>query len=130
MNFLRRMMTGRYGNDQLNSAILVAGVIACLIEWLTGWRLLSYVMLALLAICYFRMFSRNINARYQENQKFLHVWNPMKSKITGAKARFQDRKVHAYFKCPKCSNRLRVPKGRGKINITCPHCKTQFIKKT
>lgn len=130
MNFLRRFMMGRYGNDALNSAFLALGLALILVEWLTRWNWMSILILALLILCYFRMFSRNISARYAENQKFLQWWMPMRQRLAGAKARFADRKTHRYFKCPQCKKRLRVPTGRGKINIACPSCGTKFVRKS
>lgn len=130
MNFLRRFMMGRYGNDQLNNALLLLGIALLVIEWITRWRWMSMFILALLILCYFRMFSRNIQARYAENQKFLQWWGPISMRLHNARLRFADRKTHRYFKCPNCKKRLRVPRYKGKINITCPHCHTQFVKKT
>lgn len=130
MNFLRRMMYGRYGSDQLNNALLVLAMVLMLLRALTGWAFLGMMALALLILCYFRMFSRNIQARYAENQWFMQRWTPVKQAATGAKTRFADRKTHRYYKCPQCKKRLRVPRGRGKIEITCPQCHTRFVKKT
>lgn len=130
MNWLRRLMYGRYGSDYLNNAILALCVALMLVQWLVHWRILGYILLALLLLCYFRMFSRNISARYAENQKFLSVWNPIASKLKTKQAQFKDRKIHRYFKCPDCKTALRVPRGRGKIEVTCPKCKHKFIRKT
>ena len=130
MDFLRRFMAGRYGNDQLNAALLILGLVLIVIEMLTGWGWMGMFILALLILCYFRMFSRNIQARYAENQKFLRWWGPVQNRLRNARMRFADRKTHRYFKCPQCRQRLRVPRGRGKINITCPHCHTQVVRKS
>lgn len=130
MNFLRRFMAGRYGSDQLNNAFLLLSLLLLVIEWVTRWNWIGIFILALLFLCYFRMFSRNIKARYAENQWFLRKWWPISNRLKNACARFQDRKTHRYFKCPQCKKRLRVPRGRGKINITCPHCRHQFIRKS
>jgi len=130
MDFLRRMLMGRYGNDTLNKALVTSGILLIFVELITRWRWLSLFILLILGVSYFRMFSRNIPARYAENQKFLQWLGPTLQKLRNARARFADRKTHKYYKCPNCRQRLRVPKGRGKINITCPHCHTQFVKKT
>ena len=130
MNFLRRMMMGRYGGDQLNNALLLLCLLLIALRWATGWAVIGGLAVALLVLCYFRMFSRNINARYMENQRFLAFWGPMRQRLQGVSARFADRKTHRYYKCPQCGKRLRVPRGRGKINITCPQCHTQFIRKS
>lgn len=120
--WLRRFMMGRYGTDKLNMYILGAGVICSLVSLfipLTLVRLIlstgSYVLM-IWAI--FRTFSRNTYKRYQENRRFLMLLT-----------RFKDRQ-HRYFDCPKCRQSVRVPRGKGKIMITCPKCGEKFQKKT
>jgi len=130
LNFLRRLLVGRYGSDQLNHAFLLLGIVLCLVEWVTRWQWLSFAILLLLGLCYFRMFSRNISARYRENQRFLQWWQPIRNQIENASIRFRDRKTHRFFKCPSCRKRLRVPRGRGTIQITCPNCRHQFTRKS
>lgn len=130
-------MMGRYGVDQMNIGVLIFSMVCTFTASLTRWLLLSILGTALLAYGVFRMFSRNVSARSKENQKFLVFWNKVKGiwyKIkdwfSGKKRRFADRKTHCYFSCPKCKQKLRVPKGKGKIEISCPICGTKFIKKT
>ena len=123
-------MAGRYGSDQLNNGLLLVNAVLIVIQWIVRWQVLSFVILILLFLCYYRMFSRNIQARYAENQRFLQWWWPKSQKLRGMRQRFADRKTHRYYKCPQCRQRLRVPRGRGKINITCPHCRTQFVRKS
>lgn len=129
-DFFNRLLFGRYGNDQLNNALLLIGAALCILEWLSRWSWLTLPILALLALCYFRMFSRNIAARRSENQRFLNWWWPVSRRIGNARIRFADRKTYRFFKCPNCGKRLRVPKGRGRINITCPICRHCFIRKS
>lgn len=123
-------MFGRYGADALNNAMLVLCLVLMILSRVlrAGW--LDLLSIAVLVVCYLRVFSRNINARYQENQKFLAAVQPVRKWFGGMKQRFRDRKTHRYFTCPSCGMTLRVPKGKGKINISCPKCRTQFIKKT
>ncbi len=129
-NFFQRLMFGRYGVDSLNNAMLVLCLVLMILSRVlrAGW--LDLLSIAVLVVCYLRVFSRNINARYQENQKFLAAVQPVRKWFGGMKQRFRDRKTHRYFTCPSCGMTLRVPKGKGKINISCPKCRTQFIKKT
>ena len=54
---------------------------------------MNVFILALLCLCYFRMFSRNIQARYAENEKFMRWWRPVSNRIRGAQGRFADRKT-------------------------------------
>ena len=118
----RRFMVGRYGSDKLNMAILVAGVVTWLISMfvpVAGVRLL--MMLAyyfLMGWAIFRMLSRNTYKRYQENRKYLQFVEKIKDR------------EHRYYDCPRCRQQVRVPRGKGKIAITCPKCKEKFVKKT
>ena len=84
MNFLRRFMAGRYGSDQLNNALLLLAIVIMVIEWVMKWNWMSMFILALFILCYFRMFSRNIQARYAENQKFLQKWGPVSRRLHNA----------------------------------------------
>ena len=119
---LRNFMAGRYGTDRLNMVILSVGLVASLLSVLIQF---APVNLALFLLSYgmmfwaiFRTLSRNTYKRYQENRKFLQ--------LTG---RMKDRE-HRYFDCPKCRQMVRVPRGKGKISITCPRCREKFVKKT
>lgn len=119
---LQRFMAGRYGTDKLNMAILVAALVVCLVSGFVKVAvvnlLLTVVSYALMiwAIC--RSFSRNTYKRYQENRKFLQFFD-----------RIKDRD-HRYYDCPRCRQNVRVPRGKGKIAITCPRCKEKFIRKS
>lgn len=118
----RHFMQGRYGTDKLNTAILLAGLIACVLQMLLPGTLLKLVLMAFSYVCMgwaiFRAFSRNTYKRYQENRKYLRLLDRVKDKD------------HRYFDCPRCRQSVRVPRGKGKISITCPKCQEKFIKKT
>ena len=130
MNWFRRVMYGRYGIDQLSIALLILYMAMNFSANLT-WNIpLRMVALIPLALCFYRVFSRNTGKRYRENQKFMGIWYSIKNRYIKMNRKLNDRQTHKYFKCPKCSNTLRVPRGKGKICITCPVCKTEFIKKT
>ena len=129
MNWLRNFMIGRYGVDQLSFALLLFYMVFSIVAQLCGWWWLSFILLLLLVYLFWRMFSRNCEARRKENDAFLRVWNPVKKSFRNLKARCTDR-THKYYHCPACSATLRVPKGRGKISIRCPRCGKEFIKKT
>ena len=120
--FLRQFMAGRYGTDKLNSVILWTGVTVVVVALFVPaplpnllLHLLAYV---LMGIAIFRTFSRQTYKRYQENRKFLVLLD-----------RIKDRD-HRYYTCPRCQQTVRVPRGKGKIAISCPKCKEKFIKKT
>ena len=119
---LRHFMMGRYGTDKLNTAILSAGLALCLVSMFVKAAVADLALTVgayvLMGWAIFRSLSRNTYKRYQENRKFL-----------GLVQRFKDRE-HRYYDCPRCRQQIRVPRGKGKIAITCPKCKEKFIKKT
>ncbi len=127
---LQNFMMGRYGMDQLNLAMTILALLLSLIAAISGWHILSTLGLILLVLVIFRMYSRNISARYNENLKFMPYWQKAAQWCRQKQQQWWDRKTHRYFKCPQCHQVLRVPKGKGKICISCPKCKTQLIRKT
>lgn len=126
----RVWMQGRYGGDQLTLALLVLSMIISFLTALTRITWLSLLTYIPLIFGCYRMFSKNISKRYEENRKFMNVWHPFSLKVQKKWGHLKDQKTHKYFKCPKCGKTLRVPRGKGKIRITCPICKTEFSKKS
>ena len=126
-------MSGRYGGDAfsnfLSLAALVVVVLGLFVPGLFG-MLLGWLGWAALIYSYFRIFSRNIPRRAAENRWFLAQRYAVQQRFVGARTRFAQRKVYRYFRCPRCRQQLRVPRGRGRISITCPKCGTSFIKKS
>ncbi len=119
---LRNFMMGRYGTDRLNMVILCIGLVASLLSVVLRAPALNMVLFVLsygmMFWAIFRTLSRNTYKRYQENRRFLQLVG-----------RLKDRE-HRYFDCPKCRQMVRVPRGKGKISITCPRCREKFVKKT
>ena len=129
MNFIQRFMYGRYGMDQLNIALLLVYLVLYLISGLFRshtLRLLSFLCLITVTV---RFFSRRADQRREENVRFLNAVGPLLRRYNVNKSRRQD-KDHSYFKCPNCGQQLRVPKGKGKLSITCRNCGVNFEKKT
>ena len=122
-------MVGRYGHDSLNQAMAVAALVLMILG-MFGPRLFSWLAMALLVAVYFRMFSRNIPARSQENAKYYYLRTRIQKRLAQYKTRWAQRKYYRYYRCPHCHQQLRVPRGRGKIEITCPKCHTEFVKKS
>ena len=129
-NFLRNLMAGRYGPDHLNIAMIVLSFVLMLLNAILLFSPLLYVSYAVLVLALFRMFSRNITRRRAENDRFLRYWWPIRTKLSRSRANLKHRKTHKFIKCQGCGNTLRVPKGKGKLQITCPRCGERFIKKT
>lgn len=128
--WLQRFMYGRYGADQLNMALMILFLVIALTTPFLKNNLPLILNLVLLVLIYFRMFSRNISKRYAENQKFLKFWNPIRNKFRFTMKHTKERKDYRFYKCPSCKQKVRVPKGRGEITITCPKCHTKFDKRT
>ena len=124
---LQYWMMGRNGTDQLSIALLIAGFVISLFSNFF-WPLI-FLSYAIYIWMLFRMFSRNLPARQRENQVFLRVWRPITQWFSFQRTRFRDRNLYRYFKCHHCGMRLRAPKGRGKIQVTCQKCHTEFIKR-
>ena len=128
-----RFMHGRYGVDQLSKFILILGLFVVVISaifdnvlslfmYILGWVLVIY--------CYFRVFSRNVPKRYAENQAFLAKTYNMRIFFQRQKSIWQQRKTHHIYTCPSCKQKIRIPKGKGKIAVRCPKCGTTFVKKS
>jgi len=127
---IRRFMIGRYGTDALNQFLNVAAIVLILISIVTHWYVFDWLGLALLAVCIYRSFSRNISKRTEENYKFYSMKERADNRVRGLKDQWANRKQYHYYRCPQCRQKLRVPRGRGRIQISCPRCGTQFIKKS
>ena len=125
-----RFMQGRNGMDELARMHSWLVLILLLVGMFTRIGLFSLLALGLLIYMYFRVFSRNTSKRYEENRKYLDfrynrtvAWNRFKK-------RFAQRRDYKFFKCPMCRQEVRVPRGHGKIEITCPKCREKFIRRT
>ena len=149
----QRFMQGRYGNDGLNNFLLFFAIFIIIINMIFFRRMpkvnsiLSGVETVLVILALIRTFSRNYQARSRENQKYMAV----KDKIMGLFGKkgssgnsynrqntynsYQQQQAarnagYRIFKCPNCKQKIRVPSGKGRIEISCPKCQTRFIKKS
>ncbi len=129
-SWLYRLLAGRYGTDTLGKVMLVTYVVIVLVHTVLSLFLnlplldiiIWLVCIALMVEIFFRMFSRNIQKRRRENEKFCGFFRLRKNK-------FKDRKTHVYRKCPKCGAILRLPRAKGKHFVVCPRCKNRFSVK-
>lgn len=128
-NAIQRFMYGRYGMDELGRALTWAGLGLFLISVLTDSAVANGLSLALYAAVLFRMLSRNYAARRRENERYLRRSAPAVRRLRLWRNMLRD-KDHRYFKCPGCKQYLRVPKGKGKLAITCRSCGCNFKKET
>ena len=125
---LQRFMMGRYGNDDLGKFTLGLTIALYIINIFLRIRLLHTLMLLSVGISLYRMLSKNHQRRYQENIKFLNLKNKFMAKWNHGKSDFEQRKTHHIYRCPTCRQKIRIPRGKGRICITCPKCKTEFTK--
>ena len=123
-------MSGRNGMDELARFESGLVLVLLIISLFSRLGLLYIVALAVMIHMYYRMFSRNVSKRYEENQKFLNLRYNSTVEGNKKKKHFAQRKTYCFFKCPQCKQEVRVPRGHGKICITCPRCRTEFIKRT
>lgn len=124
-NAIQRFMYGRYGNDQLNVGLMVL----YLLYWLTSAELLYWGSTVVLFTALFRLLSRSHGKRRAENARFLQAFGPFLKWYRLRRTIRQD-KEHCYFKCPNCGQQLRVPRGKGKITVTCRGCGASFEEKS
>lgn len=130
---LYRLMAGRNGNDDLNRFLLYADLVVFLLGIIFSKSFGSFFVglaIVLLAITYFRMFSRNLIKRSEENGKFLILRNRFRSSLRLKREQWAQRKDYKFFVCPSCKTALRVPKGRGRVKIVCRKCGNSFTGKT
>lgn len=125
-----RFMQGRNGVDQLSQFLNVIVIILLLVSIFTKSVILDWIPMVLFVYMYFRIFSKNIPKRSMENQKFCNMRYDFAIKKNKMKKEWEQRKIYRFYRCPMCKQRVRVPKGRGKICITCPKCKEEFVRRS
>ncbi len=130
---LAQFMAGRNGNDQFNVFLLVVDIVLVLIGTIAGGvagGVIYIAVLLLLVYIYFRMFSRNVYRRREENGKYIRLKYKVSAWIRVRKERWVQRKDYKFFTCPSCHTTLRVPRGHGKIKIVCRKCGNSFMGKS
>ena len=134
-----RIMNGRYGADQFGLFLSVSSVALLLLSFLSGLsvrgkgRLSTLFFLAAMAslvYCSFRLFSKDFSRRRAENRRFMEYTWKARDWAGLQKTRYDQRKEYVFFSCPDCHQTMRVPRGKGKIRITCRRCGYSFDKKT
>ena len=132
-NRFNRFMQGRYGIDQLGKCTITVSAVCIVLSILLGrWFRLSSILnmigFAGLIYTYYRMFSRNYAKRSAENRKYLEETASLRRKIGKQKYMMNERKTNHIYSCPNCKQKIRIPKGKGRIEISCPKCGTKFVK--
>ena len=126
---MQRFMWGRYGMDRLNQ-ILMFFAFVCLFFSFFGSGIFYIFATAAMFYAYFRMFSRNVSKRTKENNWYLKQERKVKGFFTKGKKEFGQRKLYHIYRCPNCKQKIRVPRGKGKIAISCRKCGNEYIKRS
>lgn len=121
-----KMFVGRNGPDQLSLAMMILALILSFVPW----TYMFIISLALMLLAIWRMFSKNIDKRRRENFVLLKLVNNTKAWYYRINARRQQSKQYKIFKCPQCGQKLRVPRGKGKVSIKCSKCGNKLLKTT
>lgn len=134
---IRNLLTGRYGIDQLNRfllgfscVLLVLAVFFRGANILYGGIFIRSSALIILLLFYYRMFSRNFSKRQQENNLYLKYHNQVLHKFKKIRYKLNQKKNYHIYSCPSCKQKIRIPRGKGRIQITCPRCRHEFIKRS
>jgi hypothetical protein len=123
---LARFMYGRYGADQLYYFLIVVCVVFVIANNIVKSAVISILSMAFLIWTIFRVFSKNVYKRRAENEKFMKIWNSIKSKFSLTIRRVKGIKTYRFRKCPNCKKVLRLPRKRGKHAVECPCCHNEF----
>lgn len=125
-----RFMQGRYGQDDFSRFLLGAVLAGIVFNVFFQNRGLSLLIWGLLFYSYFRVFSKNHAARYAENQHYLNTTARLRGWLNQQKRLSGERKYHHIYTCPQCRQKIRIPKGKGKIMVRCPRCQHEFQKRS
>ncbi len=137
-------MVGRYGSDSLSRFMSGSVIVLLILSLFTRLRLFNTLALVLLVLIYLRMFSKNTGARAKENAKYLAIRNGISRSFRDPKNIFSkssfdrikekwsrsiaERRAYHIYRCPACGQKIRIPRGKGHIMVTCPKCGREFAK--
>ena len=131
---LLRFMTGRYGMDELSRMLCIAAMVCVLLasffRRLPVFTFIYYFGCILMVAAVFRILSRNVAKRQEENRRYLVLRSDARRMAAAKKTQWEQRRTYRFFTCPDCRQKVRVPRGHGRICITCPKCRREFIKKS
>ncbi len=127
---LRKIMYGRYGTDKLSQFLMVVALLVMLLSVITGADVCYWIAVAIIGYVYYRVFSRNHEKRFRENQWYLKQTYRFRNFFGRKKLKWIQQRTHHIYRCPNCRQKIRIPKGKGKIVVTCPKCRTEFTKRS
>ena len=127
---LIRFMYGRNGFDHFSRFLIYAALVCILIDVLLGGGIFYGIGLVLMVYSYFRVFSKNLSKRRAENARYYQLRSRFTSHFRDLKLRWSQRKDYVFFRCPSCRAMLRLPRGKGRLRVTCRKCGNNFERKT
>ncbi len=127
---MQRFMSDRYGYDELSYALSMITLIFIFLAYIPNLQFMSSLGLLLCIVLIYRTLSRNISKRQAERNAYLRWKTKWTGKFNLLRQAWCLRDTYRFYRCRQCKTCVRVPKGRGKIRITCPKCHNEFIKKT
>ena len=128
MDWLKKFMSGRYGVDELSTTVIILGFLITPVS--SYLRIPSIIPIIIFVYAYYRVLSKDKDKRSAENKKFLKILEPITSRFKKSKMKMDGSKNYKYFTCKNCKQEMKVPKGNGKIRVTCPKCGEETIQKS
>ena len=125
---IRRYMQGRYGMDELSKLLMTLSIVIIVLASLTRNSMVNLIGFLVIGFVYVRIFSKNFYKCSLQNQKYLQYRKKLTSGWQNKISKFKQRKTHHIYSCPECKQKVRIPKGKGKVEITCPKCAAKFSK--
>lgn len=127
---MRQWLRGRNGADELSSFVCVLALIVVIINIFVRSIFLSVLALLLMGYAWWRMSSKNVDARRRENRVFAELLGPLRPWVRNPAAAVREARSYRHLKCPSCGQRMRVPRGKGNIRVRCPRCQEKFEART
>lgn len=155
-DWLERFMMGRYGVDQFSRFLNTISLILLVVSIFVKIDIILWVAIVVMVYSYYRILSRNTGKRMVENDKFLDIMGKItrgrfggrygggynqggynqyggydqQNTYNNRRYHQEQKKIYKYFDCPQCKQKVRVPRGKGKICITCPKCRMEFVRRS
>ena len=139
-----KFLNGIYGIDCLTLFLLI------LSSLFNIWTVTLPLGFICLILSFFRMLSKNHYKRRSENQSFVRIINKPLGKL-GMPLPYNSNPItmndfiygfsllgnkiknwsqYKITKCPSCGQKLRLPRRKGKIVVTCKRCNNKFDLRT
>ena len=125
-----RFMMGRYGIDEFSRFMICAAVVFSILNLFIGHGIFYIIAVALMIYSFYRIFSKDHVKRSTENARYKYYMEKFTRWFDKEKSVMKQRKTQHIYTCGVCKQKIRIPKGKGKIEITCPKCGYKFIRRS